>query len=104
VSDYIPRTDAEALEFMQTFATKVALNPAVYMLSAADATAISGVVSAFSASQALAVAPETRTSITITARDEARAAAAALIRLFAKLIKYNAGISDTAKMAIGCGR
>ena len=53
MSDYIPRTDAGALQWMTNMANKATATPSVWALSAADAAAISGAVSAFQDAYAL---------------------------------------------------
>lgn len=101
MADFIPSQDAQALEFMETFASTIAISPAVYQLTAPDSVAISNAVDAFAAAQAVAIAPATRTPVTINLKDEARFAAEQLVRQFASVIKPNAGVSDAAKLAIG---
>jgi hypothetical protein len=58
-------------------------------------------VNAYAAALSVATTESTRTKVTITAKDNARNSAEQVCRQFAVLIKYNAGISDEAKIAAG---
>jgi hypothetical protein len=98
---YIPREDANALAWMQVFSDGLAASPATYQVTAADATAVSNAVTAFATAYADAVDPATRTPVTVAAKDDARTSAEQICRQYATLIKYNAGISDPDKIAIG---
>ena len=98
---FIPTQDAEALAFFQTFAAGISANPSAYSLVAADATAIDNAVDLFASSYAIAVAPATRTAVTINTKDEARASAETIVRQYAAQIKVNNGVSDSNKIAIG---
>src|SRR5688572_32859894 len=98
---YIPTSDGLALTWMQTFSDGISASSAGYMVSSADAANIASVVSDYAAAYALAVDPATRTPVNVINKDNARNVAEQLCRHFAILIKYNAGISDGAKVAIG---
>ena len=98
---FIPAEDGLALTFMQHFAAIIQIAPAVYMLTAADATTISTAVDAFAASYSLATSKPTRTSITVGEKDADRMSAEQIVRQYASLIRPNAGISDGDKEAIG---
>jgi hypothetical protein len=100
-SDYIPKPDAEALIWMQTFAAGISASVATYDLVAADATAINAAVDAFASANSVAASPATRTPVSINLRDVARDAAESICRQYASQIKVNAGISDANKIAIG---
>ncbi len=98
---FIPVTDAGALGWMQTFSGGISAAPATYMLTPADATTIADAVDAYAAAYTIAINPAQRTRVSIQAKDEARAIAEALCRQYAILIKYNAGINNPDKLAIG---
>ena len=98
---YIPAEDSLALTWMQFFSAGIAANPALYGVSVADATAIGNAVNDFDATYQVAMDPATRTKVTVAAKDDARTSAEQICRQFATLIKYNAGISDPDKIAIG---
>ena len=98
---YIPAEDTLALVWMQAFRDGISANPALYGVSAADALAIAGAVNGFDTALAVALNPTTRTKVTVAAKDDARTSAEQICRQFATLIKYNAGISDPDKIAIG---
>jgi hypothetical protein len=94
-------TDAHVLQKLQAFATGIAAAPAAYFVSAPDSTSITNAVNSFATALAAATTPPTRNVGSIAAKDNAKAAAVALCRQFAILIKYNAGISDQNKLDIG---
>src|SRR5688572_6331058 len=100
-NDYIPAKEAEALAFMQTFASGISSNPSTYFLSVAESAAIQAAVDLFAAAYADAIDPTQRTPVVIAEKDEARNAAEQLVRQYATLIKFNAGISNPEKIAIG---
>jgi hypothetical protein len=97
----IPAPDTDALVWMQNFSGGINANPALYQQSAADAGAISSAVSGAAATFAVASNPATRTEVTVNQKDVAFMAAKALCRQYANVIKFNAGISDADKIAIG---
>jgi hypothetical protein len=66
-----------------------------------QAAAIQAAVDLFETALADAVDPAQRTPVNIAAKDEARNNATQLCRQVATLIKYNAGIANPDKMAIG---
>jgi hypothetical protein len=99
--DFIPERDADAVGWMSTFAACAGANAGAYMLSQSDVETIREAVEAFKACQARAVAPDTRTKLTVRRKNETRLAAEQLIRQYARILKPNAGISDRAKLALG---
>lgn len=101
MADYIPASDAGALAWMTTFAEGITANPGKYQLTSVDAASISNLVNAYSAAYADALDPAQRTSVNVAVKDNARASAEQLCRQYATLIKFNAGISDPDKIAIG---
>lgn len=98
---YIPSPEANALIWMQAYSSGITANPALYLLTAPDAVAIAAAVNAFAAALTIANNPSTRTPVSIATKDDARTAAEQICRQYATLIKYNAGISDPDKIAIG---
>jgi hypothetical protein len=96
----IPAGDGPARDYFNDYATIVAADPAKYGLSTADSAAITAAAQAYSSCYTLATSAPTRTELTIIAKDEARNACEALIRLYSIQIKYNAGISTEDKAAL----
>ena len=101
MADFIPDQDPQALIWMQAFASGLSTNPALYMVTAPDAATVSAAVGAFATALPIATNPATRTEVTVALKDDARTSAEQVCRQFAILIKYNAGISDPDKIAIG---
>lgn len=83
--DYIPKQDAQALAWMQTFAAGITASPSTYQLSAAEAAGIQNAVDAFAAAYADAIDPMQRTPVNVAIKDEARNAAEQLCREHAAL-------------------
>jgi hypothetical protein len=100
-ADFIPSPDAQALDFMQTFASGIAASPATFNLVAADATAISNAVNLFATTYTAAINPATRTPVTVESKDQARSAAEAVVRQYAAQVKVDAGVTDANKISIG---
>jgi hypothetical protein len=101
MADFIPSQDPQALIWMQTFSAGISANPSLYLLTAPDAATIAAAVHEFDLALAESSDPATRTAVTVAQKDDSRTAAEAVCRQFAILIKYNAGISDPDKIAIG---
>ena len=97
----IPPRDLDALDWMQNFAGVLTSSYASYFVTALDAAHITSVVNAYASALSVARAPATRTPGTIEVKDAAKAAALQLCRQYAIQIKYNAGISDQAKIDAG---
>lgn len=100
-SPYIPTREADALIWMQAFASTIQANFATYELTSADATTISNAVQAFADALAIVAEPTTRTPVNVNTKDTLRNAAENLCRQYATQIKYNNGISDASKIAAG---
>ena len=71
-TSYIPAKDADALTWMNTFAAGLTADPAKYMVTAADALAVTNAVNLFAAAFPIAADPATRTPVNIATKDEAR--------------------------------
>lgn len=98
---FIPRPDALALIWMESFANGISANPAAYELSAIDASTISTAVTEFSDALSVSSYVPTRTQDTVNIKDTKRNSAESLCRQYALQIKVNNGISDALKLAIG---
>jgi hypothetical protein len=99
--DYMGRSDSEKLLWMQGFVAALQGNPSAYFIGSADLATIVGAVDAFAAALPISKAAATRTKETISLKDDLRDAAAAVCRQYVRMIKWNAGISDQAKIAAG---
>lgn len=100
-SSYIPAEDAKALAWLQTFSEGISADPNKYQLGSADAATIKLVVDAYAAGYADAVDPAQRTPLAVATKVDTKRVAIATCRQYAIQIKFNVGISDTDKMAIG---
>ena len=98
---YIPVEDGAALTWMKAYAGGIAADPGLYLLEAADAAAITAEVDAFESAYFAANDPSTRTEAAVSLKNQTRTSAEQICRQYVKLIKYNAGISDQAKIDIG---
>lgn len=100
-TDYIPAKDADFRNWATTFASRLSANPALYMLTPAQAASIQQVVDDFVAAYEIAVDPATRTKQTVIDKDDARSIAETLCRQYAIDIKNNEGITDGDKVNVG---
>lgn len=98
---YIPAEDADFRNFATTMANGITADPALYMMTAAQAASLQGAVDDFVAAYQVAIEPATRTKATIIAKEDARSIAENLCRQYAMLIRQNAGIDDADKVNIG---
>ena len=101
MNSYIPAKDSLFAVWLLNFATVLAAAPATFGLTAPDAVAVTNAQTAFQSAYDDAVNPATRTSATIAAKDNARAAALAIVRPFAVQISLDANVSDANKVSIG---
>jgi hypothetical protein len=101
MADYIPRADANALNWFRVFKAGTSANASVYQLSQPDADLIASVVDAFAAAYAVSSDPARRNVGTIDRKFAARFNAERVCRHFAQLIKLNLGTSDGDKALIG---
>lgn len=101
MSSYIPAEDPNALLWMRAFSDGITANPSLFMLTASDAADIAAAVDAFDNALSTATNPSTRTESAVSLKNQTRNSAEQICRQFVKLIKYNAGISDQAKIDIG---
>src|SRR4051812_22897681 len=99
--DYIPAEDAQFSIWAQAFGNGISANPALFMLTSAQAASIQGVVASYVAALLVANTESTRTKPAIIGKDNCRAVCETLCRQYASLIKENTGISDDDKVAIG---
>lgn len=98
---FIPRPDTLALAWMQNFSQKLSDFPGTYMVSPAEAAAISNAVAGFAAAMGDIADPDQKTKVAVAVKDEARNAAEQLCRKYAALIKPNDAISNPDKIAAG---
>jgi hypothetical protein len=101
MAEWIPSKDADALAFMHVFAEGLTASPATYMVTSADALAVTNAVQLFATNLAICQDPATKTKVAVVNKDDARTAAEQIVRQYASLIKPNSGISDGDKTAIG---
>jgi hypothetical protein len=98
---YIPQADLACEVWTENFRTRITANPGLYGLAAGDAVAIAAVCATWSAALLLAQNPATKTSVTVAAKDAAKAAALSLCRLYAQMVRRNAGVSNGDKTDLG---
>ena len=101
MADYMGSTDSEKLAWMQGFSGGIGAAPATYMLSPADAENIALVVGNFATALAAAQIKGTRSAAEVAFKNACRNTASNLCRSIAVQIKYNLGITDADKIAIG---
>jgi hypothetical protein len=99
--DYIPTKDSDALSWLRNFAAKLTISPATYLVSPADALAVTAAVNLFDTALTLLEDPLQRNKINVIAKDDARTAAEQMCRQYAMQIKTSAAISDADKVEIG---
>ena len=94
-------TDSQKLAWMEGFSGGINSSPATYMLSQADADNLAFVVGNFATALAAAQLKGTRNAAEVAVKNAARDTAEQLCRSIAVQIKYNLGITDADKIAIG---
>lgn len=98
---YIPVRNANLVAWYQNFSTLLTASPSTYGLTSGDATAVAAEYAALAAAYALITSGATKTASTVSAFNTAKIEAIALVRPYAQAISLNAGVSSSAKTAIG---
>ena len=104
MGDTIPNQDPQAVIYMQTFRNGLQANHGMYMVGPPDCLAIGNAVDAFAAALTISSVPATRTKVSVADKDAKRISTEQIVRQYSTLIKFNAGISDSDKIAIIVGR
>lgn len=98
---YIPARNANLVAWMANFATLLTASPGTYGLVAADASLVAAQNTAIAAGYAIITSPSTKTAATVSAFNTEKVNALAVFRPYAQTISLNAGVSSSAKTAIG---
>lgn len=98
---WLPMSDTGLRDFTGDFSAKLTAAPTTYGLTAADATAEAGLVTTYKAALATATDPATRTPVTITAKNVAKAGLVASTRSLAARIQANPSVTPEQKVALG---
>ena len=98
---YLPASDSAFDAWLTNFSTLLTAAPTTYGLTAPDAVLVAAERTAYRAAYVAATDPGTKTSVTVAAKDSARASAEAVVRPYAVNISLNAGVLDADKTDIG---
>jgi hypothetical protein len=101
--DYMGTSDNDKRAWMNNFVEKLSApgGLGVYMITSADLAAISAAVADFAAALTVVQSSTGRNPGTTALKNDLRAAAQGICRQYARLIKWNAGIDDQAKIDAG---
>lgn len=86
-STWYPTKEADFLAFAQSWSTHATATPTAYNWVAADATALAALIATLVSATTAANDPATRTSVTVAAKDVARAAALAELKALKKKLE-----------------
>jgi hypothetical protein len=101
-NDYLPRPDAQFLAWLVNFKTQVnTIGPVVLGLTVADETALTAATDSLQTKLPLATDPATRGKKTIFEKDEAKRAAAALVRTLVRRVQVATGVTNDMRLALG---
>lgn len=98
---YIPARNGDFVTWLDNFSALISATPGTYGLSSGDASAIASVDAAVDAAYGLISSPSTKTATTVQAWNAERAGSMGTIRPYAQMIANNAGVSTSAKIAVG---
>jgi hypothetical protein len=101
MADYVPDNQPVLRIWAANFAARIAAAPATYGLVAADATAITAAVNAFTTAFQTANEPSTRTKPAVAAKDAAMAFMLSVVRPYAINIRNNLAVSNEDKADLG---
>jgi hypothetical protein len=97
----IPQRDAEFNTYLFNWKTLLTATPAVFGMTATDATAISAQYTAWNTAYTAATNLLTRTRATVAAKDAAKVFALSLLREQYGIIKANPSVSNEDKISLG---
>jgi hypothetical protein len=100
-TDYLPRTDAALLAYSANYSTLMTAAPTTYGCTAAMATQLATLQSAYAAALEAATNPATRGGSTIFAKDQARRDLVAYIRQLTRTVQGTATVTDQQKYDLG---
>ena len=98
---YIPLKDSLCKDWLSNFASRITASPSTYGLTAGEATTIQNAYNAFASAYTIAIDPSTRTKSTVADKDAMKAAALAIVRPYAQLVRRNAGVDNQSKLDLG---
>lgn len=98
---YIPSTDAGFRDWLVNFSNLISADPIRYGLEQSDATIIANLKTTYDDAYQTVQSPSTRTPNAIGQKDALKASAIASVRVYAMLIKSNAGVTNDDKLALG---
>lgn len=99
--DFLPRREADLLQWSTHFDRRINESPADLGLSPQEAADYRARHEAFAAAYQLARQPATRTASVVVAKDDARAAVVALARVLAGVVRANPAVTDAQRIALG---
>lgn len=98
---YLPSRDADLQTWAVAFSGLITATPTVYGLIAGQATTLAGLVSAYTSALALATGAATRTSVTVAAKDTAKANLVFLIQSYVAIIQGYPAITPALLSGLG---
>jgi hypothetical protein len=98
---YIPTKDADLDNWAANFSTRITAAPGTFGLIAADATAIAAAYTSWHTLYLAAIAPATRTPVSVADKDTAKIGLLAIYRPYAVAISLNAGVLTSDKIEVG---
>jgi hypothetical protein len=98
---YIPAAQADFNNWANNFATVVNGSPATFGLTAGDGASIAAAVANWNATFAAVIAPGQKTKTTVQAKNTARVATTATLRLYSQAIANNPGVATEDKLNAG---
>lgn len=101
MANFIPSKDADRINWGLNFSDLITGDPTRYGLDAGAAALIQTNYDQFAAAYALAIAPETRSIVTVAEKDEQMAGFISIARSYAAIIRANGAVSDADKVALG---
>lgn len=104
MADFLPRADADVLQFTRNFAKQIQQDPSRFALSAEQAAGYVAAQAAFAAAYLASQNPVTRGVWTVMQKNEARKAVVGQTRELARLVRAQPGVSRLALVVLGLVR
>lgn len=101
MADFIPQQDSEFADWSANFESGIDTEYATYGLTTGQATAYTTLDTAYQAALVSASTPATRTPVTVSAKDAAKAAAIANARMLAAIVNAFPATTNAMRLTLG---
>lgn len=99
--DFLAIAEANLVNWLANFSNKLTANPTEYSVTAAQALAMSTKYNSYNLAYSMTTEPDTRTHPKIIAKNEAKSAAIAEVRMLARIIQASPTVTNQMRADLG---